>query len=116
MGGDSRDIHLRIGREELVIRQRYQFISIANDVLIGLWFLIGRFLFFPQSLTSSGTWLFVIGSVDMLIRPVSRLIRHLHLQRIGGPGAATSDSTYDFWSEPTRRLARRSGRSEPPPP
>lgn len=96
MGGDSRDIHLRIGREELVIRQRYQFISIANDVLIGLWFLIGSFMFFSESLTYSGTWLFVIGSVEMLIRPVIRLIRHLHLQRIRGPETATSDSNYDF--------------------
>src|SRR5699024_8363167 len=116
MGGDSRDIHLRIGREELVIRQRYQFISIANDVLIGLWFLIGSFMFFSESLTYSGTWLFVIGSVEMLIRPVIRLIRHLHLQRIGGRGTAPSHWPYDFSSEPTSRLDRRSGRSEPPPP
>src|SRR5699024_2001807 len=86
MGGDSRDIHLRIGREELVIRQRYQFISIANDVLIGLWFLIGSFMFFSESLTYSGTWLFVIGSVEMLIRPVIRLIRHPTCRGSAGPG------------------------------
>ena len=89
------DLHLRIGREELVIRQRYQVISIANDVLIGLWFLIGSFMFFSESLTYSGTWLFVIGSVEMLIRPVIRLIRHLHLQRLRSPSAAGDDS-YDY--------------------
>src|SRR5699024_9806500 len=116
MGGASRDFHLRIGREELIIRQRYQFISIANDVLIGLWFLIGSFMFFSESLTYSGTWLFVIGSVEMLIRPVIRLLRHLHLQRISGPETATADYTRDFGSEPTSRRERRSGRSEPPPP
>ena len=63
------DLHLRIGREELVIRQRYQVISIANDVLIG--------------------------SVEMLIRPVIRLIRHLHLQRLRSPAAAGDDS-FDY--------------------
>jgi hypothetical protein len=89
------DLHLRIGREELVIRQRYQVISIANDVLIGLWFLIGSFMFFSEILTYSGTWLFVIGSVEMLIRPVIRLIRHLHLQRLRSPAAAGDDS-FDY--------------------
>lgn len=92
----SRDIHLRIGHEELVIRQRYQVVSIANDVLIGIWFLIGSFMFFSSSLTYWGTWLFVIGSVEMLIRPVIRLVRHLHLQRLRGPEAVTSDANYDF--------------------
>lgn len=56
------DLHLRIGREELVVRQRYQVISIANDVLI---------------------------------RPVIRLIRHLHLQRLRSPAAAGDDS-FDY--------------------
>lgn len=96
MDDNSGDIHLRIGREELVIRQRYQFISIANDILIGLWFLIGSFMFFSETWTYWGTWLFVIGSVEMLIRPGIRLIRHVHLQRIRGPEAVTSAATYDF--------------------
>lgn len=95
MAEGSRDIHLRIGREELVIRQRYQVISIANDVLIGLWFLVGSFMFFSESLTYTGTWLFVIGSVEMLIRPVIRLIRLVHLQRLRSP-AASGDDSFDF--------------------
>ncbi|WP_181275676.1 YrhK family protein [Brevibacterium oceani] len=95
MAEKKRDIHLRIGPEELVIRQRYQVLSIANDVLIGVWFLIGSFMFFSEALMTTGTWLFVIGSVEMLIRPVIRLIRHLHLQRFRG-GAVTADSSYDF--------------------
>jgi hypothetical protein len=95
MAESNRDIHLRIGREELVIRQRYQVISISNDVLIGVWFLVGSFMFFSDSLTYTGTWLFVIGSVEMLIRPIIRLIRHLHLQRLRSPAAA-GDESFDF--------------------
>lgn len=88
------DIDLRVGDHELVIRQRYAVVSIVNDVLIGIWFLIGSFLFFSDALMFAGTCLFVLGSVEMLIRPVIRLARHLHLRRIR-PGAAT-ESAQDF--------------------
>lgn len=96
MAENNGDIHLHIGPEELVIRQRYQVFSIANDVLIGVWFLIGSFMFFSDALMTTGTWLFVIGSIEMLIRPVIRLIRHLHLQRFRGSSGVSADSGYDF--------------------
>ena len=85
---------IRIGPQELVIRRRYEAASIVNDVLIGLWFLIGSvFFFFFDSLTRAGTVLFVIGSVEMLIRPVVRLARHLHIQRLhrGSAGVGAAD-------------------------
>ncbi|EGQ72777.1 YrhK family protein [Actinomyces sp. oral taxon 448] len=84
---------IRIGPQELVIRRRYEAASIVNDVLIGLWFLIGSVFFFFDSLTRAGTVLFVIGSVEMLIRPVVRLARHLHLQRLhrGSAGVGAAD-------------------------
>lgn len=93
--GDN-NLTIRIGPDELVIRQRYQVLSIINDVLIGIWFLIGSFVFFSDEWVFTGTCLFVLGSVEMLIRPVIRLIRHLHLQKIRGPETPTTDSTYDF--------------------
>ena len=84
---------IRIVPQELVIRRRYEAASIVNDVLIGLWFLIGSVFFFFDSLTRAGTVLFVIGSVEMLIRPVVRLARHLHLQRLhrGSAGVGAAD-------------------------
>ena len=84
---------IRIGPQELVIRRRYEAGSIVNDVLIGLWFLIGSVFFFFDSLTRAGTVLFVIGSVEMLIRPVVRLARPLHLQRLhrGSAGVGAAD-------------------------
>ena len=84
---------IRIGPQELVIRRRYEAASIVNDVLIGLWFLIGSVFFFFDSLTRAGTVLFVIGSVPVLIRPVVRLARHLHLQRLhrGSAGVGAAD-------------------------
>lgn len=94
-GSDSNALVLHLGHEELVVRQRYETLSIVNDVLIGLWFLVGSFLFFSDSTVTAGTWLFVIGSVEMLIRPVIRLARRVHLQRYR-PAGAGSEHAFDF--------------------
>jgi hypothetical protein len=92
----NRDVVLHVGREELVIRHRYEVVSIINDLLIGVWFAIGSILFFNPDTSRAGTWLFLIGSVQLIIRPAIRLTRFIHLRRISasrgrpslmGPGA-----------------------------
>jgi hypothetical protein len=87
---------LPLGRDELVIRQRYEVISIVNDILIGLLFLVGSVFFLTPELTHAGTWLFVLGSIDMLIRPVIRLSRRMHLGRYFPKLAAEPASGQDF--------------------
>lgn len=92
-----RPITLRIGSEELVIRKRYEALSIINDILVGIWFLIGSIMFFSPSWTTTGTWLFVIGSAELLIRPLIRLSRHVHLGTISDDplrGARSTDQDY----------------------
>ena len=92
-----RPIVIRLGREELIIRQRYETISIINDILIGIWFLVGSFLFFSSATTRIGTWLFVIGSFEMLIRPFIRLARRVHLQRLrNDTPLPTTETSLDF--------------------
>ena len=86
-------LKLDIGHDELVIRQRYEALSIANDVLIALWFLVGSILFFWESTTMAATWCFLLGSIEFLIRPVIRFTRLVHIRRIGGSGL---DSANDF--------------------
>ncbi|MGM8932572.1 hypothetical protein BTW08_13065 [Salinicola sp. MH3R3-1] len=93
-GNESLTLHF--GHDELVIRQRYEIVSIANDILVGVWFVIGSIFFFYDSLAYAGTWLFVIGSVEMLIRPVIRLARRLHLQRMNANSSAPSAAEHDF--------------------
>ena len=73
---------LHLGHEELVIRRRYETLSIINDFLIAIWFLVGSVLFLYPSLAEPAAWLFIIGSFQFLIRPTLRLISHLHLQRV----------------------------------
>jgi hypothetical protein len=84
-----------VGREELVIRRRYEVLSTLNDIFIGIWFLVGSILFFSDATTYTGTWFFVVGSVELLIRPGIRLARRVHLQRV--PDAQTPpDAAPDF--------------------
>lgn len=78
----DRSLTITIGHDEIIIRRRYEAISIVNDFLIALWFLIGSVFFFYPAMETSGTWLFVLGSVQLLIRPTIRLARHIHLQRL----------------------------------
>jgi hypothetical protein len=81
----------------LVIRRRYEVASIINDILIGLWFAVGSILFLSPATARAGTWLFLLGSVELLIRPVIRLSRNVHLQRINPAGRGMlMGSSHDF--------------------
>jgi hypothetical protein len=81
MNSADNSLTLALGNHELVVRQRYEVLSIANDILIGLWFIVGSALFFSPS--TAATVLFLIGSVQMIVRPLIRLTRRIHLGRIG---------------------------------
>ncbi|WP_431791117.1 YrhK family protein [Kocuria palustris] len=56
MAKQDKDLDIRMGHHELVIRQRYEVLSIAND--------------------------FVLGSIQMMLRPTIRFVRRTHLQRL----------------------------------
>lgn len=73
---------IRIGHEEVVIRRRYEMLSITNDFLIAIWFLLGSVLFLFPEYETAAIWMFIIGSFQFLIRPTIRLASHLHVQRI----------------------------------
>ncbi|WP_019356207.1 YrhK family protein [Streptomyces sp. AA1529] len=93
----SRPLIVQFGHEELVIRRRYATASIVNDILIAVWFIVGSVMFFSEAWTVPGTWCFLIGSVELLVRPVIRLGRHVHLRRVGGSTeAAHLASSQDY--------------------
>jgi YrhK-like protein len=58
----TKPVTVHIGAEELVIRRRYQALSIANDIAIAVWFIAGSILFFSDSTATVATWLFLLGS------------------------------------------------------
>ena len=89
---------LSIGHDELVIRRRYEVASIVNDILVALWFIVGSILFFSDATTIAGTWCFLAGSIELLIRPVIRLARHLSLRRVtsSSPNTWPVEASHDF--------------------
>ncbi len=79
---DPSELDLRVGQDELVIRNRYEVLSILDDVMIAVFFIVGSLLFFSDSTQTAGVWLFLLGSIAMLARPLLQLSRRVHLQRI----------------------------------
>jgi hypothetical protein len=73
---------LTVGDEQLVIRRRYEVISIINDFFIASWFLLGSVFFLYPSIEKLAIWLFIIGSAQFLIRPTIRLLAHIHIRRV----------------------------------
>ena len=89
------DIDVPVGRDELVIRNRYETLSIVNDVLIGVLFVVGSVLFLWESTSIVATWFFIAGSVQFLVRPGIRLARRVHLKRFGA-GRDRTDHVGDY--------------------
>ncbi|WP_275067266.1 YrhK family protein [Mammaliicoccus sciuri] len=50
--------------------------------MLAMIFITGSFLFFNESTTFAGTVLFVIGSFQMLIRPLIAISRDIHISKI----------------------------------
>jgi len=69
-------------RHEHRINEIYEWLHILNDLLIGLYFLIGSILFFYPHWENVGIWLFILGSAQMLIGPVIRTLNKLHVRRV----------------------------------
>lgn len=91
---DDRTIRFHIGADEVVVRRKYEVASILNDVMVASWFIVGSILFFSESTATAGTWLFLAGSVQLLVRPLIRLARHVHLRRFRG--SASREAADDF--------------------
>lgn len=75
-------LEIDIGSDHIVIQRRYEAAGAVNDLLIAIWFLIGSFFFLNESLTYSGTWLFILGSAQLMIKPLIKLTGLLHIGRI----------------------------------
>lgn len=63
------ELDVDIGKKHIVIQRRYEALGAFNDLLIAVWFLVGSFFFLNESLIESGTWLFIVGSAQLIIKP-----------------------------------------------
>ncbi len=78
----SVELDLDIGNEHIVVQRRYEALGAFNDLLIAIWFLIGSFFFLNDSLVESGTWLFIAGSAQLIIKPLIKLTGLIHVSRV----------------------------------
>ena len=81
MGSSKNQLNLDLGQEHITIQRRYEALGAVNDFLIAVWFLIGSFFFLNESLVESGTWLFIAGSAQLIIKPVLKLMSLAHVKK-----------------------------------
>ena len=70
----------RILRREADIRGFYAKVSLANDFMIGLEFLLGSIQFLPGRDYTIGVYLFIIASFQILLIPTIRILRDIKLR------------------------------------
>ena len=79
---ENRNLKLDLGREHVVVKRRYEAAGALNDLLIAVWFLIGSVFFLSDSLVERGTWLFIVGSAQLLIKPALKLASLIHVSKV----------------------------------
>lgn len=75
----STDLNFNTPQRSERLTMIYKALYQLNDVVLGIIFLIGSFLFFSDNTVTIGTVLFVIGSIQMTVRPLIALSHDLHL-------------------------------------
>ncbi|TXR54638.1 YrhK family protein [Reinekea thalattae] len=81
MKTNSNDLVLDLGQRHIVIQRRYEAFNAFNDLLIAIWFLVGSVMFLSSTLVENGTWLFILGSAQLLIKPLIKLTSLVHVSR-----------------------------------
>ncbi|MCE5033377.1 hypothetical protein BUY39_02590 [Staphylococcus cohnii] len=79
---NQHEVDLQMRHVTIKISAIYKLFYQLNDLLLGIIFLIGSFFFFNESTTFYGTILFVIGSIQMLIRPIISIIHDIHINKV----------------------------------
>ncbi|MFW7415181.1 YrhK family protein [Demequina sp. SO4-18] len=72
------DLSIRVGRLQIDVESRWEAASILNDIMTGLWFLVGSIM---NVLDTGGDWplyLYLAGSTQLLARAFFRLERRIH--------------------------------------
>lgn len=75
-------LDVQIGTYEVSFSKKYRFIALMNDFTLGLEFLIGSVLFLFESTQTAGTILFILGSAQLLARPVIKIMHAFYFSRI----------------------------------
>lgn len=88
------DLSVRVGREQIDVEQRWQVVSILNDIMTGLWFVTGSILNLIGGLGNWPLYFYLAGSSQLLLRAFIRLAQRIHVrggQRRSRPRVRTFD-------------------------
>lgn len=79
---ENKFLDVQMGTYEVSFSKKYRFIALMNDFTLGLEFLIGSVLFLFESTQTAGTILFILGSAQLLARPVIKIMHAFYFSRI----------------------------------
>lgn len=71
---ENKFLDIQVGTYELSFNKKYRFIALLNDFTLGLFFLIGSVFFLFESTKTAGVILFIIGSAQLLARPIIKIM------------------------------------------
>lgn len=78
---DKNYFEFEIGRFGIFFNKRYQLLAIINDLTLGVWFTIGSVLFLFTQTQTAGTILFILGSAQLLGRPILKLLHAFFIRK-----------------------------------
>lgn len=76
---DSYDIEM--GKFQIFFIKRYELLSTINDLTLGLWFLLGSIFFLFDATQTAGAYMFVLGSAQLMGRPILKLMRAFYIKK-----------------------------------
>ncbi|WP_255437482.1 YrhK family protein [Thalassobacillus sp. CUG 92003] len=71
-------VNHQMGQHSNFYKHIYHVLYTINDFLLGLWFFIGSIFFYFDSLKTWGVTLFVLASLQFVIKPTIRLVHEFH--------------------------------------
>ena len=82
---------VEVGKHILFFNKNYQYIFILNELLLGIEFTVASIFFLFSSTKTAGIIIFIIGSVQLLIRPILKILHAVSLRRISNDGIKRND-------------------------
>lgn len=77
--GKEEDIEIKSGRFRLYFQNRYSLISLTNDILTGIFYIIGSLATLTPIPDVYGTYLYLIGGVFLTARPILKIFHNVFI-------------------------------------
>lgn len=78
----DKDFEVQLGKHTIFFNKNYRYIFIINELILGIVFVVGSIFFLVESLKTAGIILFIVGSAQLFIRPVLKILHAITLRNI----------------------------------